>query len=87
MLISSIMYVYHIIFALIEHSSLIYNYIAEQLFRMWVLIDDILMYLNRDNKEDLSRIADKIYDYLRVFKKYYGFSILDGKMYFTASIS
>lgn len=54
---------------------------------MWVLIDDILMFLNRDNKEALSRIADKIYDYLHVFKKHYRFSILDGKMYFTASIS
>ncbi len=83
----SIMYAYHIIFALIEHSSLIYIYIAEKLFRMWVLIDDILMFLNRDNKEALSRIADKIYDYLHVFKKHYRFSILDVKMYFTASIS
>lgn len=81
------MYAYHIIFALIEHSSLIYIYIAEKFFRMWVLIDDILMFLNRDNKEALSRIADKIYDYLHVFKKHYRFSILDGKMYFTASIS
>lgn len=82
----SFMYAYRIIFALIEHSSQIYNYIAERLFRIWDLMDDIFMSLCRENKEPLSRMADKIYDYLRVFKKHYGLSILDGKMYLTASI-
>lgn len=82
----SFMYAYRLLFALINHSSFIYNYIAEHLFNIWELIEDIFMLLNENNKEALCRMGDKIFDYLRFFNKNYGLSILDGKMYLTASI-
>lgn len=82
----SFMYAYRLVFALISHSSFMYNYIAERLFKIWELIEDIFMLLNKHNKEALSRMGDKIFDYLRFFNKNYGLSILDGKMYLTASI-
>lgn len=75
----SLMYAYRLIFALIEHNEVIYDYIAEELFDIWDQMENILMF-NAKNKAFLDKAVDKINEYFFIFKDSGGLSILDSKM-------
>lgn len=75
----SLMYAYRLIFALIKHNDVMYDYIAEELFNIWDSIENIFMF-NVKNKKFLDEAVDKIEEYLLIFQYSGGLSILDSKM-------
>lgn len=80
----TLLYFYRYIFAVVEHEEeSVTNYLAEKIYRLWEIIDNILIEYVKKDDSYFKYAVDKLFDYLSFFRKSEGLSIIDLSMYIT----
>lgn len=78
----TLLYLYRYIFAVVEQEEdSVTNYLAEKIYRLWEIIEIILMHYAEEGDSSLKYAADVLFNYLSIFKKSAGLSIIDLSMY------
>lgn len=80
----TLLYLYRYIFTVVEHEEeSVTNYLAEKIYRLWEIIDNILIEYVKKEDSYFKYAVGKLFDYLSFFRESEGLSIIDLSMYIT----